>query len=96
MTSDGRFDMVLEGVSLQSSNRRSFEKNLYCCLQRHFILFGPKLTAVPPIFVIDLENCMIVKTVKKDIHLKDGDEDHTIRYPSDEQAKQWAEKVSLL
>ena len=95
MRSDGRFSMLLDGVSLQSGNRQSFEKNLYCCLQHHFILFGPKLTNAPPLKVINLENCLLVKNHKKDIHLKDGDEDLTIRYSSEEQAKQWAEKVSL-
>lgn len=95
MRSDGRFSMLIDGVSLQSGNRKLVEKDLYCCLQHHFVLFGPKLTNVPPLKVLNLEDCMLVKTTKKELHIKDGNEDHTIRYSSEEQAKQWAEKVSL-
>ncbi|KAI6657254.1 hypothetical protein LOD99_1 [Oopsacas minuta] len=93
MVSNGKFQMIESCVSLQSGKNKAFVKNLYCCLQNIFILFGPRLTYTPPLAVINLEQCVIVQAVKNEIQLKESDAMYTIRFPKEDQAKLWADKI---
>ena len=95
MKSDGRFSLLPIQVKLQVGNDKTEKKNLYCCLQDSYILFGPMLTNTPPVLVINLETCHLGYTNKRDIQLIDGDTKYLIKFPTDANIDSWIDKVGL-
>ena len=94
MSSDGRFDLAINGVTLEvGSNKIS---NLYCCLQNIYLLFGPKLNGQAPLRVLNLETCEVTKHKnKKKVRLSDAQNIYTIQFPRSEDSQLWFAKVVI-